>query len=526
MVSLAFCSLILCSDISKIKVYADGEQRQISSLPVELTSAQTLALYGSSIPAWYYDGASARQTTFEFYKSSKSIATEVKRAFSDGFVSVTEPSNMFGFCWNTFIEDWWISENVPAVNRGSWLVDSNGYIKAEAITPYEFLIYRAPIALNNVNQLDYDFQISLDFSVSLDGVERFCTINAYSIGNGSGFANNVSVLPYVSCSNLRSTMSLYSSSSSTNALDVTSDCYRNLINNDYFGSAFHPINIADLSNASDNYYNFWSDNSLLFPSPVFSMCYFDSGDLSSATSLTSMTWDIFAASGVVLKEDNWTSANENDREQAYTYLMLMCPVVWGDVSQPSPSPENPDYSEGINNIVSGVGITNTKLDLILQKLDQIYQTEININTNISSIGTKIDNISTSILTGLQNLFIPSQTDLINFRLNMQSDFQNHFPAFFTADDKVHNLYSVFQGSVSARSQIHVPLIQLSCPDVANNRTASFEFGGYDVDLKPNADKIGILYDSLAIIIDIIATLGILNMLRSRFRKIIGGGDIE
>ena len=358
----------LPSYIPDISVSAEGQ-----ALPVELTSAQTLALYGSSIPALYYDGSSVRTTSFEFYKSSKSLASEVSRTFRDGFVSVSEPANLFGFCWSTNIEDWWIFENVPAVNRGSWLLDQNGYIKAEPITPYEFLIYRAPIALNDVNQLDFDFQINLDFSIALDGVERFCTINAYSIYTVGSFANNMSVLPNVSCSNLRSTMRLYSSASSTNPLDVTSDCYLNLISNDYFGAAFHPVNTVDLSYFSDNSLDFWSNNSYLFPSPVFSMCYFDSGSLASPTSFSSMSWDIFAASGCVLKEDQWTDANFNDYEQAYTYLMLMCPVVWGDVSQPEPEPGTPDYSSSLDTIISNTSSSNTKLDQILIKLDLIYQ---------------------------------------------------------------------------------------------------------------------------------------------------------
>ena len=76
--------------IPDISAHADGQ-----ALPVELTSAQTLALYGSSIPALYYDGSSVRSTSFEFYKSSKTLASDCSRVFSDGFLGVTEPAILF-----------------------------------------------------------------------------------------------------------------------------------------------------------------------------------------------------------------------------------------------------------------------------------------------------------------------------------------------------------------------------------------------------------------------------------------------
>lgn len=206
----------------------------------------------------------------------------------------------------------------------------------------------------------------------------------------------------------------------------------------------------------------------------------------------------------------------------------------GDITPPQPLETTPNYSEQIDNIQTGVGdininleSTNDRLDQIIEKLDDIYNNMgVSVDIDTTDIQNSISNAASSIVSGIRGLFIPSQTDLINFRLNMQSDFQNHFPAFFTAEDKLHNLYSIFSNSVTPRSKISVPLVQMSIPDVSNNTSADFSFGGFDVELKPNQDKLGILYDSLALVIDFIATLAVLNMLRNKLHRILEGSASE
>ena len=355
----------LPSYIPDISVSAEGQ-----ALPVELTSAQTLALYGSSIPATYYDGASVRTTNFEFYKSSKTLASAVERVFSSGFYGVSDPSNLFAFGDSSYYQRYWCQEWVSSINQGDWLSSNSGWIFCDAIQPYEFLIYRAPLSLGSVNQSDADFQINLDFSIALDGVERFCAINAYSIGFASSF--DIYALPSIRCSNLRSTLKYFDTSSSVLPFGITSDCYSNDYSGSSFGVAFHPVSLPDLTNIVDNHWVYWNDMNYLFPSPVFSMCYFDSGTLNSSVSLSSMYWDIFASAGGITHEDSYSISNPTFTTQ-YTYLMLMCPVVWGDVSQPEPEPGTPDYSSSLDSIISNTSSTNTKLDQILIKLDLIYQ---------------------------------------------------------------------------------------------------------------------------------------------------------
>ena len=509
---LVTCFFILSSGTFQIEVSAD-------SFPISLNAAQTLALYGSSIPAMYYDGQGVSYITFDYWKSSKEILSKIEADCSvSPMISVYANQNIFGLdaaYWNNAAQ----STSFP-----DWFSSSSGQLsQKQDFSTFEFLIYRWKVAdLVPVKDSSFDFQLNLNQSLTLPGVERIRTFIGYSIDTITDLTDSNSIR----YSGYHSQIDLYGQGSSIPFYTGTETRKNGSF---YFGCAYMPVfwangHYGQIPDAlSDEHLN-----ALLCPCPHMSLIPVDSGVLSSPVDLDHQTVNIRSARSVSCNEGTFLYPQDGFQ---YCYLIIACPVVWGNIMPPEPEQTTPNYSDQIDSIQTGVGdininleSTNDRLDQIIEQLDDIYENMgVSVDIDTTDIENSISNAASSIVSGIRGLFIPSQTDLINFRLNLQNDFQTHFPAFFTADDKVRNLYGIFSNAVSARSSITVPLVSMSVSDVAQNRNASFSFGGYEVPLKPNADSLGILYDSLAFIIDAVATLGLLNMLRSKLRKILSGG---
>lgn len=544
------CFSVLFLSISPIDVYADDSTS--TSYPVALTSAQTLALYGQTIPALWFNGTSTSTVNFEFYKSSLQVVSSFNDSFSlwGGFpwISGYNIQNPIGFQYNSngslvpYINAYARSTNLNDLT--AWLGEEGTLSKSE-ICGYEFLIYRWQGDPNTIPEQTNDFEFNFNLSVNISGIDRLRTAFGVSLGQWTGTSDvsNFTMDNYIDA------VRIYSAASPVNEFYVTTPLYS--VYQTYsrrqskipfaVTNPFYYVQNGEVWQVNPDYSNPRSYyDSAFFPCPNVSLCCIDT-DGYGTFDWSSCTYQVRAAKSVVCKEDGYyfsdsSNPNYNVFTAPYVYLFVMCPVVWGDVSLPEPEP--PTINEqldgigtGINDINVNLDQTNTKLDQILQKLDLIYQKEIAPTLDVdltqqgplSWIGTKIDNATSSIVSGIRGLFVPTQTDLINFRLNMQADFQNHFPAFFTADDKVRNLYSIFSNSVNPRTTFTVPLVEMSIPDYANNTSADFTFGGFDVELKPKQDQLGILYDSLAIIIDFVATLGLLNMLKKKLHKFLEGG---
>ena len=523
------CFFILSSGTFQIDASAD-------SYPIQFTTAQTIALYGNKIQGAVFNGTTTQFVEFEYYKSTKDILASYNSLMSGGVPyasGLSYAENLFGVYYDSTRPRW--SAQIKSTNVSDlsprWFASE--YPTRQEVAPYNFVIYRCRIPdLQKIPDRYVSVQLNFDFSLTLPNIERFRSIYGFSSEQMTSLTDNGSG----SAGSYASELDLYSATDMYNPIFVTSN-WRYSGSTHNFNVAHHPVTNA-LAGQADSVPNSqdWYE-SMAYPCPNFALHAIDTDTLQNPVDISSLVFRIRGAQSVVVHEDG----SQSDFTYPYVYIMIMCPIVWGNITPPEPEQTTPNYSDQIQNIEVGVGDininldeTNNRLDLILEKLDDIYENmgvsvegvDLTEQGPLSWIGTHIDNLGTSIVNGVRGLFIPSQADLINFRLNLQSDFQIHFPAFFTADDKVHNLYSIFENSVTPRSSITVPTVSMTVSDVANNQNANFSFGGYEVPLKPNQDRLGILYDSLAFIIDAIATLGIINMLRSKIRKIFSGGNTD
>ena len=477
----------------------------------------------------YYNGGSVEIVNFDFWKTSSGITESIRSVFdTDPYISVYQSKNPFGID----MADW--SCELRSVNAvPDWFTwgSTGKYPQKGDLCPQEFLIYRWQGQPNNVPSSGTgrgDFQISIEQSIPLSGIERARFAMGYSVAT----CNDITADILTSASDVNSTYNLYAGGDALNPVYTTSNAFRKTSGTlNRFNIAYFPM----YNRLANHYNDTWETtstwmNAAVCPCPQMALMFCDIS-FASQTTIDKQDAIIRAAKGVQCISNTFEDSQTAEYTEPYVYLILMCPTLWGTITPPDPEQTTPNYSDQIDSIQTGVGdininleSTNDRLDQIIEKLDDIYENMgVSVDIDTTDIENSISNAASSIVSGIRGLFIPSQTDLINFRLNLQNDFQTHFPAFFTADDKVRNLYGIFSQSVTARTSITVPLVSMSVSDVAQNRNASFSFGGYEVPLKPNQDRLGILYDSLAFIIDAVATLGLLNMLRSKLRKILSGG---
>ena len=203
------------------------------------------------------------------------------------------------------------------------------------------------------------------------------------------------------------------------------------------------------------------------------------------------------------------------------FLYVGQPILSDGFDIPSTVPEVPDYSEQIDNINTNTANISANLAAILAKLDLIYArmgVDIHGTVNISS--SSISSIADSI----KNLFIPSSSSWAVFRLNMHGLLLSKFPAFFDAEDTVHDFYSSFD-NISPVSSIRFPGVSVSLPTGSGSDSAVFSIASQDVPLKPANEegKLAPLYECLALIVDFVCTLAFINMIRTRLFHVIEGG---
>lgn len=523
-------SLLLSFATLQIKVFADDSGGR--SVTVQLTSAQTLALFGQSFPALFYNGQSVETVSFDFVKSSRTIVDNVSECFSDWSIgdtsySIVPPGSKNGFTLNCIDGNSVVNQyfDHSLYYNSDWLgVDSGSIIDRDKISDYEFLLYRCDLSnfIRPVSSTQYDFQFNISFPFALSGLEGwrsiFCTQLA-TYAADSAFGENT--LPYISNVNLGSEIRLYSSGNSLTPVGVTSDTHL-FGSNTNFGIAMHPINTCDPSTISIVPPTWNSTKTALSYFGIFGFQVMDE-IFSNPVDLSGVTWNIrnieaqyrfqkqnFDASYTDISDPNSPLYQWDD---VCCYIMIMCPILYGEyvIGNPSGSGSSPDYTAPLNDIID--------------KLDQIVE---NLNIDVDFDTTNLENtiVSTgnNIVSGIKNLFIPTQTDLINFRLDLEDEFHSFFPAMYTAESKIDSVFRAME-DVSAVDYLMFPGVSVDLP-AENGGSANFKIDSGAVLLKPAADRLSALYDCLAIAIDIIATLAFFNMLRNRFNKFFGEGAEE
>lgn len=518
-------SLLLCLNTLRINVSAD----EVQTATVQLTAAQTLALFGQSIPALYYDGSRVHNVTFDFVKSTRTICDNLDTIFTPtNDIPVLPSGSKNAFTMNA------IDANGNAQNQlfdsqlysnSSWLgVNEGSIIDRNKIKDYEFLFYKCSFSgfFDPVPSTSYDFQFNINFPISLSGVDGWQSIFGTQIGAYSASDYQRNAEPNITNVNYGSEIRLYSSSNSLTPLAVTSDSHMYGYNTK-FGYGIHPINTCDPSYVgSTNPATFSALDACTSYFAIFSMQVMDES-FTSSFDLSRFSWNIRNVNSQyrLLKQDfdpHYVSENDpNSSNYQYDdptcYIMIMCPILHGEytIGSGSGSGSGTDYSPALNDIID-------KLDQIVENLN------IDVDFDTTNLENTIVTTGNNIVSGIKNLFIPTQTDLINFRLDLEDEFHSFFPAMYTAESKIDSVFRALE-DVSAVDYLMFPGVSVDLP-AENGGSANFKIDSGAVLLKPAADRLSVLYDCLAIAIDIIATLAFFNMLRNRFNRFFGEGAEE
>lgn len=406
-VSVFFWSVIL------IIILVTAEKVSAEESPtytVQLTAEQTLALYGQSFNALYYNGSSQQNVTFVFDKSTRQICDELNDIFTTYTIDNTQYSLLPDGAKNAFTmygvdEINWTrvtqTFNNCLLGNNVWIGANNGsIIDREKLIGYEFLLYRCDgVSPRPVNSNSYDFQFNIPFSISISGVEQFKSLYMFQIGMFSAsnaFQNTSVVIPN---GNLRSEIRLYGINQLV-PLDVTSDTFYwgNGTDTSKFGLSMHPINSAGMDYVTPSVPTMQVLDRWTSQFGIFSMCVMDS--VLNSAEITGLNWNIRAgdAQFKFLKQgfdplyshiSDPNAANYQYQDDCI-YLMIMCPIIQGDyhINRPGGS-GTIDYTEQIDKLVSGSDATNNKLDIIIQKLNQIYNQMVADNGGVDLVAPEI-----------------------------------------------------------------------------------------------------------------------------------------
>lgn len=514
-ICLVFCSFLICFFSANISVFAEGELLGVS-LPVTLSAAQTLALYGQQITGLYYNGASVQNVTFDFYGSSRTIVDSIDSTFETPFVSGVDVQNAFALDY-TYGSSYEPRFNCYQYYESGFLSQT---VTKEEIAPFEFLIYRSAFSPGSINEESFDFQLNIEQSIEISGVDRFQTIYGYSYGRQ--ISSYVIDDDKVSSSNLHSNLSLYGSNSSVMPIVSLQDCvYRSGYPNHFALTSMPFSNMAvNYSLNSKLQTNQGNVDLYLFPAAKMALNIIDTGAQSNPITISHSVYNIRAAQGVQLKE--WHSdLGEVGYSVPYVYIIIMCPRIYGDYQIP-------------DNSHSGSGSLDytAPLNQIIQQLDNIAN---NFDFDTTNLETTITNTGNSIVNGIKNLFVPSQADILTFRGQMISLFNSKLGGLADADAVQGDIYNHLINA-SAIQTLDLPLMDLR-PTVNFYIDGSImENKGYNVitengvskvqvPLKPHSDKFGFFYEMVAAIIDVVCTTFFINTLLHKIKVIVCGEKV-
>lgn len=134
------------------------------------------------------------------------------------------------------------------------------------------------------------------------------------------------------------------------------------------------------------------------------------------------------------------------------------------------------------------------------------------------LGTLIDavlSLGSFIINGISGLFLPSDEALNAFFIAVDDLLRETFGSLYDAENLTQQAFDQLLTG-SAIQTLTFPAIEVAGYHISSQKTVS---------LKPYASDFSLLYSSLEIIIDIVCTLGVLNMLGHKFDAIIHGKQI-
>lgn len=400
---IIFWAVVLVIIIARAPRVGAEEEPARSTVTVQLTAAQTLALFGQSFNALYYNNGIVENVTFEFVKSSRTIVDDVSACFGSWSVGDTTETivpdgakNCFTlYAPNTRGETYF---DHALYTNSEWLGSNGGsVIDRDKLLDYEFLLYKCVIGhdVYPVSSQMYDFQFNIYFPFALSGVDSWQSIFCTQLGTyGASSSFGLDPAPIISNTNLGSEIRLYSSNNPIVPVGVTSDTH-SFGDNTRFGYALHPINTCDPSLSTGQIPGYAALDDFLSYFGIFSFQILDES-FSASTDLTSVSWNIRNIEArFAFQSQGFDPSLSHDPDVPWDpmtcYVMVMCPRLRGEFSigRPSGSGSYIDYTESLDKLISGSDATNNKLDIIIQKLNQIYNEMVADNGGVDLVEPEV-----------------------------------------------------------------------------------------------------------------------------------------
>ena len=464
-------------------------------VPVSLTAEQTLALYGTTIEGMYWNGSSASSVDFEYIGHTWALGSDYSSSYHDNTIT-------FGVNAAEYPLDAYPTANIMGGNVASY------------IRYTDFLIYKADI-VQLIHPDTFDFTVHLDTSIPLHAAKIESTIC---------WTPDLSRSP--SRAGIEQWTSRFGFYGASPADPYTLFYPLGQASSDYYcGSFKSPVELIDVGES----HGFASESSSL----TFCLLSASAGSDADDAELIDIGGfsfnSLYAGTQLYPTSYDHSTGLYSDFTTSAFYIMISCPVIYGDYVIGDNSGEIDlstienllaSQDASLEHISENSFVHTTQLISILSKLNDIYNNMLTSGKLDSSLATQTN----SLLSGIRGLFLPSQSDIVTFRVNLQNELQSLFPAAFTSKDSMTNLFHRFS-SAEEQNRIWFPGVSTTFTDT-NGQSSVFSIDGQYVDLKPRDDQNGFhpLYEAAALAVDMIATILFYNMLRNRFESMLKKGD--
>lgn len=489
MKKLLFFVFFLCSLVG-VSLPAAADE----FVEVALTPQQTLALYGASFDAFYYNGTAVESVTFDYYTSSAEIAEAV--GDTHNFV--------------------WLSAN--------WNNPDSNFVADFRAT--NFLVYRwiTSSVVNSANT-GYQFSIQPKFSISLSGLSSYKQKFMWSFYPQYSVAaqdQGRSYL-YLDTSADSSPVPFASYNSGDSWAGSITTYVAPILNNTYRKGLF----FIDAEYYPDLQANFSVTGQTLNLKNVD--CY----DAQTSDSSGAKAVYLFVSCPVLSDGFEIGSGSGSEDDQINVEVNIDTSEIESKLDTVI------DNQESANQYLDGIYTTQTnQLNAIIDQLDAIYDRmaadgdfTVNINTAIDNQTNTLVGALGGLVTDIRGLFVPSSADIINFKADLEVLTGQTFLGIDDAEGLRDQAYAQLLG-VQPVSTIDLPL--LSFPDNTNVDFAldpadinglAVQDGNIKVPVKPRENDFGFFYELAAWGIDIIATLLVVNMLLNKWKAVMVGEKV-
>lgn len=320
--------------------------------PVALSSAETIALYGSSIPALYYTGAGVASTMFELVGTTNQVSNDWRAAGSH-LGGNSSPEQL--------------------INRGDWSTDSTifwgstfgadgfspQYVTNANIRNTDFLIYRAYIDTLPASG-SFDFQIRLEMALDIQ-CQGFASLVAWSSNEGGSRLGNT-----------QSTGKLIASDDSTLSLShsLGTPDFAN-----YYARPSFFVNMGVVYDSplpdEENVF-LWEVQPHFCLMPYVSYPVYPNGIDSDAQTISIASQELLINKATATPyATSWdaTTGVYSDYTNNCVYLLVQCPLIYGDYVPPTPEYNTDENISNINNNTNQIVLTTEQLRQILLRIE-------------------------------------------------------------------------------------------------------------------------------------------------------------